>query len=140
MVERVPKGKSLTDAQTNHPYLRVVDMVDGTISRKDLKYITDDVFVEISRYTISSDNIYISIAGTIGRVGTIPQDLNGASLTENAAKLVFETTETSPEYLAAVMSTDDVQSQISKLTMGVGVPKLALNRIESIKIPASSWQ
>jgi len=33
------------------------------------------------------------------------------------------------------MSTDDVQSQISKLTMGVGVPKLALNRIESIKIP-----
>ena len=133
--KRVPKGKSLTDAQTNHPYLRVVDMVDGTISRKDLKYITDDVFVEISRYTISSDNIYISIAGTIGRVGTIPQDLNGASLTENAAKLVFETTETSPEYLAAVMSTDDVQSQISKLTMGVGVPKLALNRIESIKIP-----
>ena len=133
--KRVPKGHILVDTKTNHPYLRVVDMVGGTISQNNLKFVTDETFREISRYTISSNDVYISIAGTIGRVGTIPEALNGASLTENAAKFVFDTNKISPEYLASIMNISDVQDQISKLKMGVGVPKLALNRIENIMVP-----
>ncbi len=38
-------------------------------------------------YTISKRDLYITIAGTIGLVGEIPDSLDGANLTENAAKL-----------------------------------------------------
>ncbi len=133
--KRLPKSETFTDDQTARPYIRVVDMMDGSINLSDLRFISDAIFQQIKNYTISSNDVYISIAGTIGRVGTIPEKLDGASLTENAAKLVFDNAIILPKYLVAALNTDLVQEQIKKSTMGVGVPKLALSRIADISIP-----
>ena len=57
------------------------------MDESDIKYITEDIFKLISKYTINRDDIYISIAGTIGKVGIIPDSINGISLTENCCKL-----------------------------------------------------
>ena len=79
--KRIPKGKKLTDAKTPFPYLRVSDFQDnGEIDISNLKYVPESVYPEIKNYTIHSDDVYISIAGTIGKVGIIPEELNGANL------------------------------------------------------------
>jgi restriction endonuclease S subunit len=134
--KRLPMGSDYSTTTTKHAYLRVVDFRDGSIDLSDLKYISDKVQNEISRYTISSKDVYISIAGTIGLTGVIPESLHGANLTENAAKIVI----TSPSilshsYLAKVMQSTIVQDQIRSLTFAVGVPKLALERIKTLSIP-----
>src|ERR1035438_3423185 len=91
--KRLPAGMGVQNQETSHPYLRVVDFgIDG-INRGDIKFISQEAFETVRRYTISNDDIYVSIAGTIGRVGIVPDDLSGANLTENAAKI----TEISPE-------------------------------------------
>ena len=137
--KRIPKGLSFSPNKTEYPYLRVSDFKNGTIDFRNLKYIDEDVFKQISNYTISKEDIYISIAGTIGLVGLIPEKLDGKSLTENAAKIVINTKDLiSKEFLYYCLISESLQKQIEDNTRAVGVPKLALKRIETLKIPLPS--
>lgn len=132
---RLPKGANYSDHQTKHPYIRVIDMIDQTICLDNLEYIDDDVQSKISKYTISQNDVYISIAGTIGQVGTVPNCLDGANLTENAAKIVFHNdAPIFPEYLVWFLSFPIGTKQLQLKTMHTTQPKLALFRIEEIKV------
>ncbi|WP_027956346.1 restriction endonuclease subunit S [Halobacillus kuroshimensis] len=132
--KRLPKGEKLTKQITEHPYLRVVDLRGGTVDEDDLNYITKDVYEKISRYTIGYEDVYITIAGTIGRVGTIPYHLNGANLTENAAKITNIKT-TNKNYLSQVLESNVITQQISAAVRATSQPKLALHRIKDLAIP-----
>ena len=89
--KRVPKGYSLESTPTNYPYIRVTDFNDnGSIDLNDIHYINESVFKQIKNYTISTNDLYISIAGTIGKTGIIPKELDGANLTENACNLFLK--------------------------------------------------
>lgn len=132
--KRLPYGEQLQDEITVHPYVRVADMVNNTIKKDKLKYISDVIYNKIQNYTISSRDVYISIAGTIGRVGLVPDNLEGANLTENAAKIVLNENKINKVFLVYELLTDVLQSQIKSLTIQAGVPKLAISRIESLKI------
>lgn len=134
--KRIPKGMGYSASSTNHPYLRVSDFKDGSIDMSDIHYISESVFENIKNYTISSDDVYISIAGTIGLIGIVPSDLDGANLTENAAKMIIKSHDLLiKEYLCLVLNSTRVQRQIEAETKSIGVPKLALHRIESLMIP-----
>ena len=85
--KRIPRGQTFSKAKTPHIYIRVSDMKNNTIVATDLKYIDDDVYQTIKNYTISSSDLYLTIAGTIGNVGYVPKQFDGMNLTENAAKL-----------------------------------------------------
>lgn len=135
--KRMPKGRPFSDEPTPHAYIRVTDFNDGTIAFAGLKYVLPEDQKQIARYTISKDDVYISIAGSIGIVGLVPSKLDGAQLTENAAKIVIEDQSiVTKEYLAAVLTSKFGQDQIAvKKGVGGGVPKLALFRIEELLIP-----
>jgi type I restriction enzyme, S subunit len=133
--KRVPKGYKLLAEPTAHPYITVSDFTeDGTIDLSNLRYISDEVFSGISRYTISSDDLYISIAGTIGKTGIIPPELDGANLTENACKLIFESG-VSKEFIYYFTVTDDFMAQAGTNTRVAAQPKLALERLKTISLP-----
>ena len=85
--KRIPRGRTFSKERTPHIYIRVSDMKNNTIITTDLKYIDDDVYQTIKNYTISSSDLYLTIAGTIGHVGIVPKQFDGMNLTENAAKL-----------------------------------------------------
>lgn len=128
--KRLPKGQPFAEVQTEFPYLRVVDFKDFSIDTSNLKYLTPQTQEKIKRYTISKDDIYISIAGTIGLVGTIPTELDGGNLTENAAKIVIH-----PEYkdkmdvrfLVYYLASPSGKKQIQSRTKAAGQPKLAFD-------------
>ena len=85
--KRLPKGYSLVESDTGYPYITVTDMEDGTVNCDKIRYVPLDAVDQIKRYRITVDDIYISVAGTLGLVGIIPHELNNANLTENADKL-----------------------------------------------------
>lgn len=133
--KRLPKGSNYSDTPTKHPYIRVVDMIDRTVNMSDLQYIDDDVQSKIARYIINKNDVYISIAGTIGQVGMIPECLDGANLTENAAKIVLKPdAPVLPEYLVWYLTLPAGANQIDDKTMHTTQPKLALFRIEEIEV------
>lgn len=99
-----------------------------------LKYIDEDVYEKISRYTISSDDIYVSIAGSIGKVGIIPSCIDGANLTENAAKIT-NIKGINQKYLCLFLKSEFAQYQMQSATIATTQAKLALFRIESLTFP-----
>ena len=130
--KRIPAGHRLTAENTGHVYIRVSDMKDGYISTENLQYVPDDIYPVISRYIINKENVFITVAGTIGRVGKIPPELDGANLTENADRLVF--TDLEQDWLILELQSSLIQTQIVESTTKVGQPKLAIARIENLLI------
>lgn len=131
--KRLPSGHNLVEYKTNHAYLRVTDFSETDIQLQNIKYITDTTFSKISNYTISKKDIYISIAGTIGRVGIIQDILDGSNLTENAAKIT--NLKINQKYLLWLLLSTNVQMQMGESTKTTTQAKLALFRIEGISIP-----
>ncbi|OPX99888.1 MAG: EcoKI restriction-modification system protein HsdS [Syntrophorhabdus sp. PtaB.Bin047] len=134
--KRLPKGHDFADGKTNYPYLRVIDFGNGTVRSNGLKYLSENTQREISRYIIRSQDVYISIAGSIGIVGTIPPELDGANLTENAARLIIgDPSALDGKYVAGFLRSPSGQEQIEVRTNKVGQPKLALERIATVMLP-----
>lgn len=134
--KRIPAGRKLTTENTGYKYIRVADMNDITVVTDNILYVPKDIYPLIKNYTISKDDLYITVAGTIGKVGFIPEELDGANLTENANKLVFKNI--NKKWLFYSLTSPFVKHQIEEFTTKVGQPKLAIKRIENIEIPLPS--
>ncbi len=134
--KRMPSGSYLSMESTPYPYLRVTDMVNGTINGSDIRFVPIQIEPKIRKYKISKDDIYVTIAGTLGNFGIIPDKFDNSQLTENAAKITeYDQSKFNKYFLKYTFSADFIQRQIKKeIGTGGGVPKLALHRIGNLKI------
>lgn len=132
--KRVPKGYKLSDQKTNFPYIRVSDFDgNGGIDQSNIKYIDENIYKQIKKYSINSNDLFISIAGTIGKSGFVPNNLNGANLTENACKLVFNES-THNRYIYFFTKSNYFNKQVLDKTKTSSQPKLALKRLGEILV------
>ena len=131
--KRIPVGKKLTTVNTGYKYIRVADMKNGTVIDTDIHYIDEEIYKKISSYTISKNDVYITCAGTIGRIGIVPDFFDGANLTENADKIILYFI--NKLWLCYALNSEAIQNQIRNVTTKVGQPKLAIKRIENMIIP-----
>ena len=130
--KRIPAGRKLTSDNTGHIYIRVSDMKNGSVLTDSLQYVPEDIYASISRYVINKEDIYITVAGTIGSVGKIPVELDGSNLTENADRLIFSIV--NQDWFILCLQSGLIQNQIADATTKVGQPKLAIKRIERFLI------
>ena len=135
--KRLPAGKAFSLMPTPFPYLRVTDMANGSIRESDIVHVPVDIEPIIRNYKISKDDIYVTIAGTLGNFGTIPDRFHNAQLTENAAKITnFQASGFDKLFLKYSLNGEYIQGQIRReIGVGGGVPKLALFRIENLSVP-----
>ncbi len=131
--KRLPKGSSLSEINNGHPYIRVSDMNDKGIQLDSMLYVPDDVVEQISRYRVDKDDLYISVAGTLGLVGKVPDELNGANLTENADRI--SNIRCNTDFLLYCLKSDFIKKIINSEMTTNAQPKLALTRIKQFPIP-----
>ncbi|PKM24083.1 MAG: hypothetical protein CVV09_16800 [Gammaproteobacteria bacterium HGW-Gammaproteobacteria-13] len=131
--KRLPKGETLTEENTGYPYIRVTDMFMGGVDPTGILYVPSQVQASIARYTISKHDIFISVAGTLGLVGIVPEELDGANLTENADKLTD--IKINRDYLFYCLCSDAIQDLIAREATSNAQPKLALTRIREFSFP-----
>lgn len=131
--KRLPKGHSLTAINNGFPYIRVSDMSNGSVDLDDIHYVPLYIAPKIKQYRIYTEDIFISVAGTLGIIGRIPIELNGANLTENADRLTQISCDI--DYLYHVLNSKRIQSIIDEQKTTGAQPKLALTRIRKFLIP-----
>ena len=130
--KRLPKGETLQDEANGHPYIRVADMGIGVVDTKNLKFVPENVVPSIEAYRIYKGEIYISVAGTLGLVGLIHDELNGANLTENANRI--SNIQINETYLCHFLNSSEIQNIIEETKTVGAQPKLALERIRNFTI------
>ncbi len=131
--KRLPKGAQLQSEPNSHPYIRVRDMGDKYIPEHGLEYVPDDVFPSISRYIVNTNDVIISIVGTIGLVSIIDERFDNASQTENCAKL-SGLDYVDANYVYYFLNSSVGQQEIRQGTVGAVQAKLPLYSIEKIKV------
>ena len=131
--KRLPKEHNLTDVPTNHIYIRVTDMKNHTIYSDKLKYITESTYQLIKNYIINKEDLYLTIAGTIGNIGIVPDKFDGMNLTENAVKLTD--IRINKYYLLHIICSNYIQNKFVDKTNKVAQPKLAIERILTTLLP-----
>lgn len=134
--KRVPKNEKLVKENTGFPYIKAGNIKKGKVTTKDLEYLLPQTREKLKRYLVNEGDVCITVVGVnIGDIGIVPKELHKANLTENANKLLInDSKKLNNFYLAFYLQMDFVQQEIKKRTMAVGVPKLALFRIEQIEL------
>lgn len=130
--KRLPKGYYVTPIPTQHPYIRVADMRPGYVDVDGLMYVPDEAYSRIQKYRIYRDDIYISVAGTLGIVGQIPDYLDGANLTENANRITD--IKCNIKFFMYWLMSSKIQGLINQTQTLGAQPKLALTRIRNFPI------
>jgi type I restriction enzyme S subunit len=133
--KRLPKGTKWSPTPTKYPYIRVTDMKLGRINEDHLVFVPDEIRPLIKNYTVNTGDIIISIAGTIGEIAVVPESLDKASLTENAAKIILQKEILDSDYCSYFLRSPVCRREIDSLVRTTTQPKLALFRIESLRIP-----
>ena len=130
--KRIPKGYSLVKGNTGYPYITVSDMKNGTVALGEIKFVPKDVVNKIKNYKISTNDIYVSVAGTLGMVGIVPKELDNANLTENANKLT--NIKCNQIYLHQYLLTGKFQKLIDAVKTTNAQPKLAIYALKKFDI------
>lgn len=133
--KRLPADCELLDRPTDHPYIRVRDVGNSryVCLTDQFQYIDEETHSAIARYIVNTDDIIISIVGTIGLLGKIHSSLDKANLTENCVKLADIHTVTS-DYLYYTLCYKKQVKEIELLTVGAVQAKLPMYNIQSMKI------
>lgn len=133
--KRLPKGESLTRHNTGQPYIRATNLKNGTVATDEILFVPNHLKEVIRNYKVKAEDVYITIVGAcIGDAGVIPIELNGANLTENAAKICNLTgyeSRFAAIWLRSPLCQKIIQSKILSAAQG----KLALFRIEQLPLP-----
>lgn len=133
--KRLPKGYELITTPTRHPYIRARDIGNGKIEAQEPVYITDSTFQKIRQYTVKNNDIVITIVGVnIGDVGIVTEKLDGANLTENAAKISTNINVCNPNFLLCQLATLRNKFKFQQIAVGAAQGKLGLFKIKDFKI------
>ena len=134
--KRLPLDHELVEYKTKHPYIRVRDLTDKSILtlNENFVYITDETYNHISSYIVKTNDIIISIVGTIGLISIIDFTLDGANLTENCIRLT-NIDKVLLNYIYFFINHLKLNRELEERTVGAVQVKLPIYNIESINVP-----
>ena len=133
--KRLPEGKTLCGRITEHPYIRIRDITASKFISltNSFEYIDDETFDIVQRFTVNTNDVLVSIVGTIGAIACVGKSLDGANLTENCVKLVNVRHFTN-SFLYHFLNSDAGKGAIQAGIVGATQPKLPLYNIKRIKL------
>lgn len=132
--KRLPKGTDFSEKPTKHKYIRARDIKNGKIDGSDLGYISEETQKKIERYIVNTNDIIITIAGTIGEAALVSKKFDGVNLTENAVRLTEFSKDVCPEFLAYILKSPERKEYMEQVAGGSAQPKLGIYKIEAIKV------
>ncbi|WP_367772492.1 restriction endonuclease subunit S [Flavobacterium sp. WC2421] len=133
--KRLPKGDELNDFKIGRPYIKVADMkkTKFLVLNSKFQYVSHEIQAQISRYTANTNDVIISIVGTIGVVNIINESLNNANLTENCMK-INNIEFVNAKFLYHYLNSEIGKRVIEESTVGGVQGKLPLYNIQSIPV------
>lgn len=136
--KRLPKGADFSSCPTENKYIRARDIKNGVINGEDLAFISNEVKERISKYIVNTNDVIVTIAGTIGEVAFVTSQYDGVNLTENAIRLTDFDHEVNSKYVFYTLRSNDYYKHMQKIAGGAAQPKMGIYKVEAISIALPS--
>jgi len=80
--KRLPKGVKYSDTVTKYPYLRVCNLGRVCVKENNIKYITKNIYDQISNHTVKKGDLLFSSDGTIGLTALVDNKYDNSAFCE----------------------------------------------------------
>lgn len=132
--KRLPKNCDFAQHVTAFPYIRGRDIKNGKINTENLFFIEEDVHLKIKKYIIETDDIALTIVGSVGDVAYATDSTNGYHLTENAVRLTKFKDFVNSKYLFYVLNQRQYYNYMQLIAGAAAQPKLGIYKVERIRV------
>lgn len=120
------------------PIVKGGDVAAGRLNSIELKRTDPKIEAAYSRSRLTGGDLVISIRGSVGEIGVIPDELHGANLTQDAARIAPMGVDA--RWLRWVLVTPTVQSDIKKRITGAMVTGINIEALRRVAVPVADQE
>ncbi|WP_158134451.1 restriction endonuclease subunit S [Photobacterium damselae] len=113
------------------PLLQIKDLLNDLSDIDSLHRISHELDLEYRRSRIATNDILISLVGTVGRIGLVPEELNGANIHRNLGRIRTK----NYEFLVHYLNSDIAKNKIGLSSSGSSQSALNLSVLKALKVP-----
>ncbi len=113
-------------------YVRVVDMKDGGIELSGVRKTTETISRAFKRSLLKPGDLLMSIRGHVGRFAVVPDELDGANITQDTARLAI--VGASSVFVRECLRTGAFQQWMARHTKGVAVRGINLGDVKVMPV------
>jgi type I restriction enzyme S subunit len=117
------------------PYVRPTEIDEDRIRLEDIKHTSAEIAGRYRRSTLCAGDLLITIVGTLGRIGVVPSELNGANITQSSARIRVAPEIADARYVRHFLKSTAAIRQYDANRLGTGVPRLNIHHVRDIRIP-----
>jgi len=116
------------------PVIKVKDYVNGRLYLQKLLRTSPLIDSQYERSRIKTGDIILSIRGGTGDIAIVPQELDGANITQDTARVRIKT-DVDRDYIAHSLTSAFVQTQVALDTIGQAVTGINISSVRQLVIP-----
>lgn len=123
--------------QDGIPYVRVLDIKQNRLHVEQLHKTTKEIANQYRRSTLRPGDILVTIRGTVGRTCIVPDELTGANITQDTARLAT-ISDMQPVYVVEFVNTPWAQNWMNHHMQGQAVKGINLGDLKKLPVPVPS--
>jgi type I restriction enzyme S subunit len=121
------------------PYIRVADYRGNKLNVEGVKKTSFEIDETYSRSRLGAGDLLLSIRGTVGRLISIPPELESANITQDSARLSLQEA-LCPSYVKYALHSEILQSRMRRAVKGVAVRGINIGDVRALQVPIPSVQ
>ncbi|MGI9499622.1 MAG: restriction endonuclease subunit S [Geminicoccaceae bacterium] len=119
------------------PYVKVLNIKKGRIELEKIRRTTREIHGSYMRSSLKSGDLLLSIRGTVGRLGFVPEELDGGNITQDSVRIDI-LPEVNPRFIYWYLHSPFAQTYFAVNMKGMAVRGINVGDVRPMEVPITN--